>query len=106
MLEQLRASRRGVTVRLLRALGRAKTDISVSSAREPCAGCGEETAVGSVFFSDRHALTRSDGARAFLCSDCIAKVRASRRGEAPTDHDLRTVADNGLMVGIHLLGGF
>lgn len=28
---------------------------------EPCASCGEETAVGSVFFSDRHAVELADG---------------------------------------------
>jgi hypothetical protein len=30
---------------------------------EPCAVCGEETAIGSAFFSDRHTVEKSDGTR-------------------------------------------
>ena len=48
--------------------------------QEPCLMCGEETAVGSVFFSDRHAAQRPDGTRGFLCSEC---VRAGPREGAP-----------------------
>jgi hypothetical protein len=43
---------------------------------EPCLACGEETAIGSVFFSDRHAGELPDGSRAFLCSECLAKARS------------------------------
>jgi hypothetical protein len=32
-------------------------------------------------------------------------VPAARQGEPLTDHDLATIADNGLMVGVGLLGG-
>ncbi len=76
-----------------------------STAEEPCVGCGEETAVGSVFFSDRRAITRSDGARVYLCSDCQSRAHRSRKGEPLSDEDLRTIADNGMMVGAGFLGG-
>ena len=45
---------------------------------EPCVSCGEETAIGSVFFSDRHEGTMPDGRRAFLCSECQKPVRAKQ----------------------------
>ncbi len=42
---------------------------------EPCEVCGEETAVGSVFFSDRVEANTPDGRRYFVCSECRKKVR-------------------------------
>jgi hypothetical protein len=42
---------------------------------EPCLCCGEETAIGSIFFSDRHEGTSSDGQRFFVCSECRKPVR-------------------------------
>jgi hypothetical protein len=51
---------------------------------EPCVGCGEETAVGSVFFSDRHVVEDPNGTRAYLCSVCIARIRAAGHHEALT----------------------
>jgi hypothetical protein len=43
---------------------------------EPCVVCGEETAVGSVFFSDRREAQLPDGTRGFVCSECIRQIRA------------------------------
>jgi hypothetical protein len=48
---------------------------------EPCLSCGEETAVGSVFFSDRHTVDSPDGTRAYLCSECIARIRSAGHEE-------------------------
>lgn len=48
---------------------------------EPCLICGEETAVGSVFFSDRREAVLPDGTRGFLCSECIRRLRAKGRSE-------------------------
>jgi hypothetical protein len=53
--------------------------------QEPCLGCGEETAVGSVFFSDRHVVEDPDGLRAYLCSACVARIRAAGHHEGLTD---------------------
>jgi len=44
---------------------------------EPCLSCGEETAVGSVFFSDRSAAKLPDGTRGYLCSECVRRIRAA-----------------------------
>jgi CRISPR/Cas system-associated protein Cas10 (large subunit of type III CRISPR-Cas system) len=41
---------------------------------EPCVSCGEETAIGSVFFSDRREATAPDGSRYFVCSECLKRV--------------------------------
>ena len=43
---------------------------------EPCLVCGEETAIGSVFFSDRRDAELPDGKRGYLCSECIRQMRA------------------------------
>ena len=43
--------------------------------QEPCLGCGEETAVGSVFYSDRREAVAPDGTRGYLCSECVRTLR-------------------------------
>ena len=80
----------------------ASRDSAPPTASDPCVQCSEETAAGSVFFSDRLVVERTDGSQAFLCSDCYTRARAAKRGEPLTDADLRTIADNGLMVGVAL----
>ena len=87
-----------------RATGREGANGVVPIAKEPCAGCGEECAAGSAFYSDRRETNRSDGERTYLCSDCLGRAHAARKGKPLTDADLRTIADNGLMVGVGLLG--
>lgn len=56
--------------------------------QEPCLMCGEETAVGSVFFSDRHAAELPDGTAGFICSECVARVRARAHREGISDERL------------------
>jgi hypothetical protein len=48
----------------------------VNPHEEPCLSCGEETAVGSVFYSDRNAAQLPDGTRGYLCSACVQRIRA------------------------------
>ena len=74
---------------------------------EPCAVCGEETAVGSVFFSDRHTVEKSDGTRT-LCAPCNASVRSARKGNEGkplTDEELRSLVENGSLAAIASAGG-
>ena len=52
---------------------------------EPCLGCGEETAIGSVFFSDRKVIEDPDGTRAYLCSSCVARIRSAGYHEDAID---------------------
>jgi hypothetical protein len=66
---------------------------------EPCLGCGEETAIGSVFFSDRHVVDGADGTRAYLCSACVARVRAA--GHDDKLAGVRTVGDLA-MIGLNI----
>ena len=82
----------------------APVPAAASTAKEPCVGCNEETAVGSVFYSDRLQIERSDGGRAYLCADCHARARAAKMGEELTDADLTTIADNGLLIGVAFIG--
>ncbi len=72
---------------------------------EPCRVCGEETAVGSVFYSDRREIEASDGTRVYLCSECQALAHRARKGRPLSAEDLRTIADNGMMIGVGFLGG-
>ncbi len=48
--------------------------IFTSSKEEPCVSCGEETAIGSVFFSDRREALSPEGTRYFVCSECLKRV--------------------------------
>jgi hypothetical protein len=48
---------------------------------EPCLGCGEETAIGSVFFSDRKVVENPAGPNAHLCSLCVSRIRAAGHHE-------------------------
>ena len=73
---------------------------AASSSKEPCLACGEETAVGSVFFSDRLAVPLDAGATAFLCSLCGARVRSSRSGRRMTDEQVRNSVANGSAAGL------
>jgi hypothetical protein len=67
-------------------------------AQEPCVSCGEETAAGSVFFSDRHMIEHADGRRSYLCSLCDARLRASQRGNRLTDEQVRQLVENGNLI--------
>jgi hypothetical protein len=68
---------------------------------EPCLGCGEETAIGSVFFSDRKVIEDPDGTRAYLCSLCIGRIRSAGHHEELTD--VRRVAALA-MIGVNRAG--
>ena len=75
-----------------------------SDAAEPCAACGDETAVGSVRYSDRHDVVLADGSRTYLCGECHQRARVSK-GRELTEADLRTIAGNGLLIGVQMLTG-
>jgi hypothetical protein len=74
-------------------------------AKEPCIGCGEETAVGSIFYSDRHPIDQADGRRTHLCTLCDARIRSSGRGRRLTDDQVRSLIANGSMAFIAWAGG-
>ena len=47
---------------------------------EPCLSCGEETAIGSCFFSDRHRVDLEAGAIRYLCAECVKRARLVAMG--------------------------
>ena len=55
---------------------------------EPCVSCGDETAIGSIFYSDRHTVENPDGTRAYLCPACIARIRSAGYQEDLNDLDM------------------
>jgi hypothetical protein len=66
---------------------------------EPCLKCGQETAVGSYFFSDRHDVDLSDGSRVHLCADCIKQMRAAGRpDDTVTDPRMVEVMSMGMVM--------
>jgi hypothetical protein len=70
-------------------------ETSGPKAHEPCAGCGEETAIGSVFYSDRRGIELKPGSTAFLCTLCDQRIASSRRGRRLTDDELRKAIQMG-----------
>jgi hypothetical protein len=62
----------------------------------PCAGCGESTAAGTPFFSDRRRL--ADGS--YLCVLCNSKLAAARGRHVLTDEEVRQLIQNGTMAAI------
>ena len=67
--------------------------------QEPCVSCGEETAVGSVFYSDRYALHDDVGEPAYVCSLCLSRAHAVR-GKKLTKEQVRNFVNNGAMAAI------
>ena len=72
--------------------------VATVGAREPCAVCGEATAVGSVFFSDRQTLVLPDGSSAYVCVLCDARVRAGHRRRQLTEDEVRQLVENGSII--------
>ena len=104
MLDNRSGSHRSLVSRLRRT-DVTPAEIPTSSAEEPCLACGQETAIGSTFFSDRRETAISDGTRVYMCSDCQAMAHRARKGQPMTDEELRTIAKNGLVTGAGFLGG-
>ena len=65
-----------------------------ASVQEPCISCGEETAVGSVFFSDRLKIPRYGRPDTFLCVLCDSKIRASHKPPRLTEEDVAALTRN------------
>lgn len=74
-------------------------------ANELCVGCGEETAVGSIFYSDRRPIIATDGRRTYLCTLCDARIRSSGRRRRLTEAEVRNIVANGSMAFIAWSGG-
>ncbi len=67
--------------------------------------CGEETAVGSTYFSDRRSTVGRDGTHLFLCQECLIEEHLNRRGKPRSDEDLESIAAAGLVIGAGVLSG-
>ncbi len=63
--------------------------IEPGSTREPCLACGDETASGSPFYSDRRVMEAADGTRTFVCSSCVQMASNRKRRPTLTDAELR-----------------
>jgi len=58
----------------------ADDEVRAPAPREPCLECGDETAAGSVFFSDRKTVEQVGGERTYRCAPCDARLRSLRHG--------------------------
>jgi hypothetical protein len=86
-----------------RATGAGRPGTEVESGlpkRQPCAGCGEETAAGSIFFSDRRTVERPDGPPLHLCVLCDAHLRSRGRRRQLTDDEVRILVRSGALLDI------
>ena len=68
--------------------------------QQPCAGCGEETAPGSIFFSDRRTVERPDGPPVHLCVLCDARLRSRGRRRQLTDDEVRILVQSAALLDI------
>ena len=66
---------------------------------EPCLRCGEETAVGSYFFSDRHSVDLEAGTKGYLCAECVKRARLTAMGASDGQMLSSTYALPYLMMG-------
>ena len=73
----------------------SKDELGGRAVTEPCTSCGEETAAGSPFFSDRRVVERPGGDRAYVCSLCDQRLAEARRGTRLTDEEVRRLVDTG-----------
>ena len=58
----------------------------------PCAVCSEDTAVGSVFFTDRFKI--HEGPDVFVCGLCEARIRASGKPLQLTAKEVASLTRN------------
>jgi hypothetical protein len=70
---------------------------------EPCAVCGEDTAVGSVFFTDRVKI--HEGPDVFVCALCEARIRASGKPVQLTAKEVASLTRSASAIGIVWWGG-
>lgn len=70
--------------------------VQASPSSAPCAGCGESTAAGTPFYSDRRTL--SDGS--YLCVLCNSQLAEARGRHALTDEEVRQLIQNGTAAAI------
>jgi hypothetical protein len=66
---------------------------------DPCASCGESTAIGRPLFAGRRVIDHDDG-RIYLCATCDEETARSRRGRRLSAEEVRRLVDNGSMAGI------
>jgi len=93
MTEPCNRSERG-SPRVYRVPMTKETPTASPKAQEPCFSCGEETAVGSVFYSDRRVIDQTDGTRTYLCSLCAERLAARHHKGRLTDDEIRRMANN------------
>jgi hypothetical protein len=67
---------------------------------EPCLNCGEDTVIGTIFFSDRSTIDLGAGQSAFLCSLCDSGLRASHKGQPLPREEVRNLIKNGAAVAL------
>ena len=72
--------------------------------KEPCEVCGEETAIGSVFYSDRRVVEH-DGKRTFLCTLCQQRVAAAHGGRRLSQEELENLVRGGSLAMISGMPG-
>jgi hypothetical protein len=72
--------------------------------REPCTSCGEDTSVGSVFYSDRLVDRHGREAR-YLCSLCARRALGLRKRSGMTDEERQELETAAFVLGAFGPGG-
>jgi hypothetical protein len=72
---------------------------------EPCVSCGQDTAAGSLFYSDRRVLDPDGPARRYLCSSCAQAVAHGRKHISMTDKERHALEQGASAFGVFAPGG-
>jgi hypothetical protein len=76
-------------------------------ARQPesCVSCGEETAAGTLFYSDRQVLDADGPAPRYLCSLCAQSVAHGRKNVPMTEKERHALHEGASGFGVFVPGG-
>jgi hypothetical protein len=77
----------------------------MSKQPEACESCGQDTAAGSLFYSDRRVLDGDGFSRRYLCSSCAEAVVHGRKHVAMTDKERHALEEGASAFGVFLPGG-
>ena len=72
---------------------------------ESCVSCGEDTAAGSLFYSDRRVLDAESSSPRYLCSLCAEAVAHGRKNVQMTEKEHRALHEGASAFGVFAPGG-
>lgn len=72
---------------------------------ESCVSCGEDTAAGTQFYSDRRVLDADGATPRYLCSVCAEAVAHGRKNVPMTEKEREALHEGASAFGVFAPGG-